>query len=86
MKHVFPKSLEEEKTYLYPFSLFHKNGVKTGETREARQLFLQTSHKLFHPFGSGKALVILLGAALALHGLQNLIVAIFTVYDAKKRP
>lgn len=41
---------------------------------------------LFHPFGSGKALVILLGAALALHGLQNLIVAIFTVYDAKKRP
>ena len=52
MKHVFPKSLEEEKTYLYPFSLFHKNGGKTGETREARQLFLQTSHKLFHPFGS----------------------------------
>ena len=41
-----------DRTYLYPFSLFHKNGGKTGETREARQLFLQTSHKLFHPFGS----------------------------------
>ena len=52
MKHVFPKSLEEGKTYLYPFSLFHKNGGKTGETERHGKLFLQTSHKLFHPFGS----------------------------------
>ena len=35
-----------------PSPSFTKNGGKTGETERHGKLFLQTSHKLFHPFGS----------------------------------